>query len=33
MKVKDEGARAFYEIEAAREGWTTRNLDRQIASG
>lgn len=30
MKVKDEGARAFYEIEAAREGWTTRNLDRQI---
>ena len=32
MKVKDEGARAFYEIEAAREGWTTRDLERQIAS-
>ncbi|HHH29993.1 MAG TPA: DUF1016 domain-containing protein [Polyangiaceae bacterium] len=32
MKVEDEGARAFYEIEAAREGWTTRALERQIAS-
>ena len=25
-------ARAFYEIEAAREGWSTRELERQIAS-
>ncbi|MEZ4269741.1 MAG: PDDEXK nuclease domain-containing protein [Myxococcota bacterium] len=32
MKVKDAGARAFYEIEAAREGWTTRDLERQVAS-
>lgn len=32
MKLKDEGARAFYEIEGAREGWTTRDLERPIAS-
>lgn len=32
IRVKDEAARAFYEIEAAREGWTTRVLERQIAS-
>jgi predicted nuclease of restriction endonuclease-like (RecB) superfamily len=32
MKVKDPSARAFYEIESAREGWTTRDLERQIAS-
>ena len=32
MRVKHQGARAFYEIEAARECWTTRELDRQIAS-
>ena len=32
LKVEDEGARAFYEIEAARGGWTVRELNRQIAS-
>ncbi|WP_428265534.1 PDDEXK nuclease domain-containing protein [Haliangium sp.] len=32
LKINDDGARAFYEIEAAREGWSTRQLERQIAS-
>jgi predicted nuclease of restriction endonuclease-like (RecB) superfamily len=32
MKVKDPQARAFYEIEAARENWATRELERQVAS-
>jgi len=32
MRVEDPHARAFYEIEAAREGWVTRDLERQIAS-
>jgi len=32
LKVENEGARAFYEIEAAREGWTVRETSRQIAS-
>ncbi|MBM4394998.1 MAG: DUF1016 family protein [Deltaproteobacteria bacterium] len=32
MRVGDERARAFYEIEAVREGWSTRQLERQIAS-
>jgi predicted nuclease of restriction endonuclease-like (RecB) superfamily len=32
MRVDSPAARAFYEIEAAREGWTSRELERQIAS-
>jgi transposase InsO family protein len=32
LTIRDEAARAFYEIEAAREGWTTRDLQRQVAS-
>jgi len=32
MRVENPTARAFYEIEAAREGWSTRELERQIAS-
>ena len=32
VTVADEGARAFYEIESAREGWSTRQLERQIAT-
>jgi predicted nuclease of restriction endonuclease-like (RecB) superfamily len=32
MRVADPLARAFYEIEAARESWATRELERQIAS-
>ncbi len=32
LTVENEGARAFYEIEAAREGWSTRVLERQITS-
>ena len=30
MTVKNDHARAFYETEALRNGWTTRQLDRQI---
>ena len=32
MRVENPQARAFYEIEAAREGWVTRELERQIGS-
>jgi len=32
IRVDAPQARAFYEIEAAREGWSTRELERQIAS-
>jgi hypothetical protein len=32
MKVPDESARSFYEIECAQEGWSTRELERQIGS-
>lgn len=32
MKVKRDDARRFYEIEAAREGWSTRQLARQIST-
>lgn len=32
LRVKDDQARAFYEIEAAREAWSVRELERQIAS-
>jgi predicted nuclease of restriction endonuclease-like (RecB) superfamily len=32
LQVENETARAFYEIEAAREGWSSRELERQIAS-
>jgi len=32
IRVRDSNARAFYEIEAVREGWSTRQLERQIAS-
>lgn len=31
-RVEDEHARAFYEIEAVRENWSTRELERQTAS-
>jgi predicted nuclease of restriction endonuclease-like (RecB) superfamily len=32
MRVANPDARAFYEIEAAREAWSTRQLERQIGS-
>lgn len=32
LAVKNENARAFYEDEALRSGWTARQLDRQIQS-
>jgi predicted nuclease of restriction endonuclease-like (RecB) superfamily len=32
LTVKDSAARAFYEIEAMRAGWSVRQLDRQISS-
>ena len=32
MRVDNPQARAFYEIEAARENWSTRELERQVAS-
>jgi predicted nuclease of restriction endonuclease-like (RecB) superfamily len=32
LRVQDDQARAFYEIETAREGWSVRELERQIAS-
>jgi predicted nuclease of restriction endonuclease-like (RecB) superfamily len=31
LRVQNEQARAFYEIEAAREAWSVRELERQIA--
>lgn len=30
LSVKDDQARAFYETEALRNGWTVRQLDRQV---
>lgn len=32
MRVASAPARAFYEIEAVREAWSTREMERQIAS-
>lgn len=32
LKVANPSARAFYEIEAVRESWSSRELERQIAS-
>jgi predicted nuclease of restriction endonuclease-like (RecB) superfamily len=32
MRIATPTARAFYEIEAVREGWSSRELERQIAS-
>lgn len=32
MRIKDEKARSFYEIEAANQGWSEKQLKRQIAS-
>ena len=32
LRVQNEHARAFYEIEAARESWSVRELSRQIAA-
>lgn len=32
LSVKSEGARAFYETEALRCGWSVRQLDRQVNS-
>jgi predicted nuclease of restriction endonuclease-like (RecB) superfamily len=32
MRIKDENARRFYEIEAARQQWTYRQLQRQYGS-
>jgi predicted nuclease of restriction endonuclease-like (RecB) superfamily len=32
MRIPDPVARAFYEIEAVREGWSSRELERQLAS-
>jgi len=30
MRVENEHSRSFYELEAARNGWTVRQLERQI---
>ncbi len=32
LGVRSADARTFYEIEAAREGWSSRELERQVAS-
>ncbi|MBK8481861.1 MAG: DUF1016 family protein [Proteobacteria bacterium] len=32
IRVQDNHARAFYEIEAAKESWSVRELERQVAS-
>ena len=32
MRVENEDARSFYEVEAAENGWTRRQLERQIHS-
>jgi predicted nuclease of restriction endonuclease-like (RecB) superfamily len=32
MRVRNDEARAFYEIEAAREAWSVRELERQIGA-
>jgi len=32
MRVEDPGARSFYEIECAKNPWSTRELERQIGS-
>lgn len=32
IRVRDDHARAFYEIEAAKENWSVRELERQVAS-
>ena len=32
LAVEDPDARAFYETEARRSGWSVRQLDRQISS-
>ncbi|MBI4509685.1 MAG: DUF1016 domain-containing protein [Deltaproteobacteria bacterium] len=32
LRVSNQTARAFYEIEAVREGWSSRELERQVAS-
>jgi len=32
MRVENEHARSFYELETARNGWTMRQLERQIHS-
>ncbi len=32
MSVSDSAARSFYELEAAGQGWSSRELERQIAS-
>jgi predicted nuclease of restriction endonuclease-like (RecB) superfamily len=32
MRIANPTARAFYEIEAAREAWSTRQLERQIGA-
>ena len=32
MRVENQQARAFYEIEAGRESWSTRELERQVAA-
>ena len=32
QRVQDDHARSFYALEAAREAWSIRELERQIAS-
>ena len=32
LSVKAQDARAFYELEALRSGWSIRQIDRQIGS-
>src|SRR5690606_28904769 len=32
IRVQDDRVRAFYEIEAAKESWSVRELERQVAS-
>jgi predicted nuclease of restriction endonuclease-like (RecB) superfamily len=32
LRIQNDHARAFYEIEAAREGWSVRELERQVGA-
>lgn len=32
MRIQDENGRNFYEIEAAKQGWSKREMQRQYGS-
>lgn len=32
MRIKDDGARSFYEVECAKQNWGVRWLQRQVGS-